>query len=68
MKPKQMIPYLIGFFIPSYLILSADFELKRPPTGVMLCSQPASLFKALFSNGKQLPGVEALRRSGTASA
>ena len=44
MKPKQMIPHLIGFFIPSYLILSADFELKRPPTGVMLCSQPASLF------------------------
>ena len=39
-----MIPHLIGFFIPSYLILSADFELKRPPTGVMLCSQPASLF------------------------
>lgn len=33
MKPKQMIPHLIGFFIPSYLILSADFELKRPPTG-----------------------------------
>ena len=43
-KPKQMIPHLIGFFIPSYLILSADFELKRPPTGVMLCSQPAGLF------------------------
>ena len=39
-----MIPHLIGFFIPSYLILSADFELKRPPIGVMLCSQPASLF------------------------
>ena len=35
---------LIGFFIPSYLILSADFELKRPPTAVVLCSQPASLF------------------------
>ena len=33
MKPKQMISHLIGFFIPTYLILSADFELKRPPTG-----------------------------------
>jgi hypothetical protein len=39
-----MIPHLIGFFIPSYLILSAHFELKRPPTAVVLCSKPASLF------------------------
>jgi hypothetical protein len=50
MKPKQMIPHLIGFFIPSYLILSADFELKRPPTAVMLCSQPASLFNSMLKN------------------
>jgi hypothetical protein len=42
MKPKQMIPHLIGFFIPSYLILSADFELKRPPTGdaMLAASEP----------------------------
>ena len=44
MKPKQMIPPSDWIFIPSYLILSADFELKRPPTGGRLCSQSASLF------------------------
>ena len=33
MKPKQMISHMMGVFIPSYLILSADFELEQLSTG-----------------------------------
>jgi len=41
-----MISHLIGFFIPSCLILSADFGLKCPPTGKRYAlSQRASLME-----------------------
>ena len=33
MTPKQMVPAPDWYFFPSCLILPADFELNRPPTG-----------------------------------